>query len=76
MVEAAGWSGSLSARLDRREGQGFCGVIAVPIMFVMMLLASRASTMGTYVISARLRRLGWVATLAMALTVLAMLVRL
>ncbi len=107
VAEAAGWSGSLSARLDRREGQGFYGVIAaatvggvvlcfapmdpvkelfwsavingviaVPIMFVMMLLASRASTMGTYVIGARLRRLGWVATMAMALTVFAMLVTL
>lgn len=52
------------------------GVIAVPIMVVMMLLASRASTMGTFVIGARLRVLGWVATLAMALTVVAMLLTL
>ena len=107
VAEAAGWSGSLSARLDRGEGQGFYGVvaaatvggvllcftpidpikalfwsavingvIAVPIMFVMMLLASRASTMGAHVIGARLRRLGWVATMVMALTVLAMWVTL
>ena len=49
------------------------GVIAVPIMVVMMLLASRAATMGTHVISRRLRLLGWIATTAMALTVVAML---
>ena len=105
--EAAGWPGSLSARLDRGEGRGFysviaaatvggvllCftpvdpvkelfwsavlnGVIAVPIMVVMMLLASRASTMGQHVIGARLRWLGWLATAAMAATVLAMLLTL
>ena len=33
-------------------------VIAVPIMAVMMVLASRPSVMGTHVISPRLRRLG------------------
>jgi NRAMP (natural resistance-associated macrophage protein)-like metal ion transporter len=49
------------------------GVIAVPIMAVMMLLASRASTMGAHVIGARLRWLGWIATVAMAGTVLAMI---
>lgn len=105
VAEAAGWSGSLSARLDRHEGQGFYGVIsaatvggvalcftpidpvkalfwsavingviAVPIMFAMMLLASRTSIMGAHAIGARVRRLGWVATLVMALTVLGMLV--
>lgn len=48
------------------------GVIAVPIMVVMMLLASRADTMGAHVISPRLRWLGWAATTAMAVTVIAM----
>jgi NRAMP (natural resistance-associated macrophage protein)-like metal ion transporter len=48
------------------------GVIAVPIMAVMMLLASRASTMGEHVIGVRLRWLGWIATAVMALTVVAM----
>ena len=107
VAEAAGWSGSLSARLDKGEGRGFYGVIAtatvggvvlcftpmdpvkelfwsavingviaVPIMVVMMLLASRATTMGPHVISPRLRVLGWAATIAMALTVAAMLVTL
>ena len=48
------------------------GVIAVPIMAVMMLLASRHATMGEFVIGKRLCWLGWVATGVMALTVLAM----
>ncbi len=104
VAEAAGWSGSLSARLDKGEGQHFYGlialatvggvilcftgidpvrelfwsavlngVIAVPIMVVMMLLASRATTMGINVIRPRLRWLGWIATVAMTCTVIAML---
>jgi NRAMP (natural resistance-associated macrophage protein)-like metal ion transporter len=107
VAEAAGWPGTLSARLDRGEGQGFyaviaaatvggvilCftpmdpvkelfwsavlnGVIAVPIMAVMMLLASHHRTMGEHVIGARLRWLGWAATVVMAMTVVAMLVTL
>lgn len=105
VAEAAGWQGTLSARLDKGEGRGFYGVIAaatfggivlcftpadpmkelfwsavingviaVPIMAVMMLLASRRRPMGEYVISVRLRWLGWLATGAMATTVLATLV--
>jgi Mn2+/Fe2+ NRAMP family transporter len=50
------------------------GVIAVPIMSVMMLLASSKATMGDNVIGARLRRLGWLTTAVMAATVVAMLV--
>ena len=49
------------------------GVIAVPIMAVMMLLATRSKTMGPHVIGWRLRWLGWLATVLMAGTVLAML---
>ena len=104
VAEAAGWQGSLNLRLDKRQGQGFYGVIAaatlggvilcftpadpvrelfwsavlngviaVPIMIVMMLLASRADVMGANVIGSRLRWLGWLATTAMAATILAML---
>lgn len=104
VAEAAGWRGSLSARLDKGEGRAFYGVIAaatvggvilcfsptdpvkelfwsavlngviaVPIMAVMMLLASRRATMGDNVIGARLRWLGWIATVVMAATVFAML---
>lgn len=45
------------------------GMIAVPIMVVMMLLATRASVMGPHVIGRRLRWLGWLATAAMAAVV-------
>jgi NRAMP (natural resistance-associated macrophage protein)-like metal ion transporter len=48
------------------------GVISVPIMVVMMLMASRPAIMGRFVIRDRLRVLGWGATGAMALAVLAM----
>jgi NRAMP (natural resistance-associated macrophage protein)-like metal ion transporter len=48
------------------------GIIAVPIMAVMMLLASRSDIMGQFVIRPRLRRLGWAATAVMAVTVVAM----
>lgn len=48
------------------------GVIAVPIMAVMMMLASRGDVMGDHVIGRRLRRMGWAATAVMALTVLAL----
>jgi NRAMP (natural resistance-associated macrophage protein)-like metal ion transporter len=49
------------------------GIIAVPIMIIMMLLASRPDVMGDFVIRPRLRRLGWAATGVMAVTVVAML---
>jgi NRAMP (natural resistance-associated macrophage protein)-like metal ion transporter len=52
------------------------GVIAVPIMVVMMLLATRRTTMGDHVIGTTLRWLGWVATAVMALVVGAMFVTL
>ncbi len=35
------------------------GIIAVPIMVVMMLLATRHDTLGDHVIGPRLRWLGW-----------------
>ncbi|MBC7662248.1 MAG: divalent metal cation transporter, partial [Caulobacter sp.] len=49
------------------------GVISVPIMVVMMLLASRTRVMGRLTISLRLRVLGWACTAAMAAAVVAML---
>ena len=48
------------------------GVISVPIMAVMMLMAGRADVMGQFVIRPRLRLLGWAATLAMGIAVIAM----
>jgi NRAMP (natural resistance-associated macrophage protein)-like metal ion transporter len=50
------------------------GVISVPIMAVMMLLAVKPAVMGPFVISRRLRVLGWLATGVMALAVTAMFV--
>jgi NRAMP (natural resistance-associated macrophage protein)-like metal ion transporter len=48
------------------------GVIAVPIMSVMMIIAARPQTMGEHVISGTLKWLGWVSTAVMGLTVAAM----
>lgn len=47
-------------------------VIAVPIMFIMMLMASRKDIMGTFVIHPGLRILGWLCSIAMAFVVIAM----
>ncbi|HEY8024454.1 MAG TPA: divalent metal cation transporter [Burkholderiaceae bacterium] len=48
------------------------GVISVPIMVVMMLMASRVDIMGRFVISRRLKLFGWVGTAVMAVAVAAM----
>ena len=48
------------------------GVIAVPIMSVMMIIAARPQTMGEHVIGATLKWLGWGSTAVMGLTVAAM----
>jgi NRAMP (natural resistance-associated macrophage protein)-like metal ion transporter len=52
------------------------GVISVPIMCVMMLMAARTDIMGRFVISGKLKLLGWLATLTMAAAVCAMLLSL
>jgi Mn2+/Fe2+ NRAMP family transporter len=49
------------------------GVIAVPIMVVMMRLATSPTIVGPYVLRPRLRVLGWLATIVMAIAVIAML---
>ena len=49
------------------------GVISVPIMVVMMLLAVRSDVMGQFAISTKLKIVGWLATLMMAAAVVAML---
>jgi Mn2+/Fe2+ NRAMP family transporter len=48
------------------------GVIAVPIMSVMMIIAARPQTMGEYAIDGMLKWLGWGSTAVMGLTVAAM----
>ena len=50
------------------------GVIAVPIMVVMMLLAVKPEVMGAFVINRRLWMLGWLATAVMAVAVIALFV--
>ena len=52
------------------------GVVAVPIMAVMMRMAVRPEIMGTFTITPKLQRLGWFATAVMATAVMAMLVSL
>jgi len=50
------------------------GVIAVPIMVVMMLLADDPKVMGAFTVTRRLKMLGWLATWTMAAAVVAMFV--
>ena len=50
------------------------GIVSVPIMVVMMLLAARPAVMGAFVVSRRLKILGWLATAVMAAAVVAMFV--
>lgn len=50
------------------------GVIAVPIMALMMLLGARRDIMGSFVITRRLQILGWLATLVMLVAVVLMFV--
>jgi Mn2+/Fe2+ NRAMP family transporter len=50
------------------------GVIAVPIMAVLIRLASRREVMGHCVASAKARYTGWAATLVMAIVVIGMAV--
>jgi len=52
------------------------GVISVPIMAVMMLMAARTDVMGRFVVTRRLKWLGWMATGVMAVAVVAMFVTL
>jgi NRAMP (natural resistance-associated macrophage protein)-like metal ion transporter len=48
------------------------GVIAVPIMAVMMRLATMPAVMGPFVVTRRLRILGWLSTAVMGAAVVAM----
>ena len=49
------------------------GVISVPIMVVMMLIATRADVMGKLAVTRKLKILGWLSTGVMATAVVAML---
>ena len=50
------------------------GVVAAPIMVMIMLLAGRKKVMGPFTLPLRLRVLGWTATIVMAGAAVAMLV--
>ena len=50
------------------------GVIAVPLMLVIMFLASRRKVMGKFSIPLRLKLVGWMATLVMAAAAIVMFV--
>ena len=49
------------------------GVVAVPIMAIMMLIATRKRVMGEFCLSPRLRFMGWLSTAAMALAAVGMI---
>jgi Mn2+/Fe2+ NRAMP family transporter len=48
------------------------GVIAVPVMVVMMLMAVKPAVMGRFVIKRQLKLLGWLATAVMTVAVIVM----
>jgi Mn2+/Fe2+ NRAMP family transporter len=50
------------------------GVVAVPVMAIMMLLTHRSQVMGPFTVAGPLRWLGWLATALMGATVLGMAV--
>ncbi len=50
------------------------GVIAVPIMGVMLLMAARSEIMGEWVIRKKLKTLGWLTVIVMSLAVVSMFV--
>ncbi len=50
------------------------GIVAVPLMVVIILLASRRSVMGAYVSGRSTIVLGWIATFVMGLAAILMFV--
>ncbi|WP_457302195.1 divalent metal cation transporter, partial [Phyllobacterium sp. P5_D12] len=50
------------------------GVVAVPVMVIMMLMATQPRIMGKQTIGLTLQILGWIATVFMALAAIAMIV--
>ncbi|MDB5699906.1 MAG: divalent metal cation transporter [Sphingomonadales bacterium] len=58
---------------DDRGSAVINGVVAVPIMAAMMLVAGRLSSMGKFTATRPLLFLGWAATLIMAAAAIAMI---
>jgi len=50
------------------------GIVSVPVMAIMMLLARRRDIMGQFVLSSTLWAMGWIATAVMAISVAALAV--
>jgi NRAMP (natural resistance-associated macrophage protein)-like metal ion transporter len=50
------------------------GIVAVPVMVMMMMMAARSDIMGRFVVAGALKWLGWIATAVMGAAVVAMLV--
>ncbi|WP_414474372.1 NRAMP family divalent metal transporter [Microvirga sp. M2] len=50
------------------------GIVAVPLMAIMMLLSARHEVMGAFTVNGWLKGLGWAATAVMALAAVAMVV--
>lgn len=50
------------------------GVVSVPVMALMMLMAAQTVVMGAFAITGWIRFFGWAATIMMALAVLAMVI--
>ena len=48
------------------------GVLAVPVMVLLMVMARRREVMGRFVVAGPLYWLGWLSTAAMTLSVVAM----
>jgi Mn2+/Fe2+ NRAMP family transporter len=48
------------------------GVVAVPIMVMMMVMAARRQVMGDFVLGPGLKAMGWLATAVMALAAVGM----
>ena len=48
------------------------GVVAVPLMVVMMVMTAETKVMGQFTVQGWLRRFGWASTIAMAACVLGM----
>ena len=48
------------------------GIVAVPVMAVMMLMAARSAVMGRFALGGPLRALGWTGTLVVAAAVIAL----
>jgi len=48
------------------------GVVAVPIMVMMLLMAARRAVMGEFVVGPVLKAMGWLATAVMAVAAVGM----